>query len=96
VDERVARHIAHEEISIGDYVLTGGEIPAMVLVDSVTRLISGVLGNKESLKEESHSEKGLLEYAQYTKPAEFKKWKIPEVLLSGNHKKIKDWRAVKG
>lgn len=91
VDERVAEHIADEEISIGDYVLTGGEIPAMVLVDSVSRLIPGVLGNPESLKEESfNSEK--VEHAQYTKPEEFEGWKVPEVLLSGNHEKIKEWR----
>jgi tRNA (guanine37-N1)-methyltransferase len=93
VDERVAKYIADEEISIGDYVLTGGEIPAMALVDSVTRLIPGVLGNAESLKEESHSQKGVLEYSQYTKPEKFNGWKVPKVLLSGDHKKIKDWRA---
>lgn len=91
VDERVAEHIADEEISIGDYVLTGGEIPAMVVVDSISRLIPGVLGNPESLKEESfNSEK--VEYAQYTKPEEFESWKVPEILLSGNHKRIEEWR----
>lgn len=92
VDERVARHIADEEISVGDYVLTGGEIPAMILVDSVTRLIPGVLGNTESAKLESHSESGYLEHPQYTKPEEFKGWKVPKTLLSGNHKEIEKWR----
>lgn len=102
VDERVAKYIADEEISIGDYVLTGGEIPAMILVDSITRLIPGVLGNKESLKYESYGKEGYLEFPQYTKPAKFsaqggsasggKNWKVPEVLLGGNHKKIKEWR----
>lgn len=104
VDERVAEHIADEEISIGDYILTGGEIPAMVLIDSVTRLIPGVLGNPESLNEESHNEtEGLkpkaknifLEHPQYTKPEEFKGWKVPEVLLSGDHKKIVEWKEGK-
>lgn len=98
VDERVAEHIADEEISIGDYVLTGGEIPAMILVDSISRLIPGVLGNPESLKEESFSKitDAILEYPQYTKPEEFEGWKVPEVLLSGNHKKIEDWRKKQG
>lgn len=94
VDERVAENLVDEEISIGDYVLTGGEIPAMVLVDSVSRLLPGVLGNPESLNEESFSlEKNInLEYPQYTKPEDFMGWKVPEVLLSGNHKKIEEWR----
>lgn len=92
VDERVARNIADEEISIGDYVLTGGEIPAMILIDSVTRLLPGVLGNVESANLESHTEPGYLEFPQYTKPEDFKGWKVPEILLSGNHKKIKEWR----
>ena len=92
VDERVVKYIAHEEISIGDFVLTGGEIPAMVLVDSVTRLIPGVVGNKESIKDESHSKQGYLEYPQYTKPENFRNLKVPKVLLSVNHKKIGDWR----
>lgn len=92
VDERVAENIADEEISIGDYVLTGGEIPAMVVVDSISRLISGVLGNEESSKDESHNKDGYLEYPQYTRPEIFNDWKVPEVLLSGNHKKIKKWR----
>ncbi|MDD3487444.1 MAG: tRNA (guanosine(37)-N1)-methyltransferase TrmD [Candidatus Moranbacteria bacterium] len=92
VDERVAKHLADEEISIGDFVLTGGEIPAMAVVDSVTRLIPGVLGNIESPKDESHSRKNYLEYPQYTKPAEFEEWKVPDVLLNGNHKDIERWR----
>ena len=96
VDERVAENIADEEISIGDYVLTGGEIPAMVVVDSITRLIPGVLGNEESSKDESHSKKGYLEYPQYTRPEIFNEWKVPEVLLSGNHKEIGNWRKSHG
>ncbi len=90
VDERIAKHIADEEISIGDYVLTGGEIPAMIVVDALTRLIPGVI-TKESLKEESFN-KGNVEYPQYTRPENFKSWKVPKILLSGNHKKIKEWR----
>ncbi len=92
VDERVAQHLVDEEISIGDFVLTGGEISAMLVVDSVTRLLPGVLGNDQSAVHESHSEDGYLEHAQYTKPEEFNGWKVPEVLLSGNHKKIEKWR----
>ena len=90
IDERV-RGFADDEISIGDYVLTCGEIPALVVIDSVVRLIPGVLGDDESLKSESF-EKGLLEYPQYTRPADFKGMKVPEVLLSGDHKKIEKWR----
>ncbi len=92
VDERVAQNIADEEISVGDFVLTGGEIPAMLVVDSVTRLLSGVLGNVESAVYESHSSDGYLEHGQYSKPEEFEGWKVPEVLLSGNHKEIEKWR----
>ncbi len=91
VDERVRARLADEEISIGDYVLTGGELPAMVLVDVLTRLIPGVLGHADSVREESFSE-GLLEYPQYSRPADFKGMKVPQVLLSGNHKKIEEWR----
>src|SRR3989338_1696399 len=91
VDERVRRSLADEEISIGDYVLTGGELPAMVLVDALTRLIPGVLGHKDSTRDESFSA-DLLEYPQYSRPADFKGIKVPEVLLSGNHKKIEEWR----
>ena len=92
VDERVAKNLADEEISIGDFVLTGGEIPAMAVLDSITRLLPGALGNAESPKDESFSKKDYLEYPQYTKPAEFQGWKVPRVLLSGDHKKIESWR----
>lgn len=92
VDERVAQHIADEEISVGEYVLTGGEIPAMIVVDAVARLLPGVLGKKESLLEESFSKKEFLEYPQYTRPEEFKNWPVPSILLSGDHKKIKEWQ----
>ena len=92
VDNRVAEHLVDEEISIGNYVLTGGEIPAMVLVDGITRLLPGVLGNLESPKDESFSKENELEYPQYTKPEKFKNWKVPPVLLSGNHGKIREWR----
>ena len=91
VDERVREKIVDESISIGDYVLTGGEIPAMVLVDCVTRLIPGVLGKEASLENESF-ENNLLEYPQYTRPANFRGVKVPDVLLSGNHLAIKKWR----
>ena len=92
VDERVAENIADEEISIGDFVLTGGEIPAMIAVDSITRLLPGVLGNDQSSKDESHSEEGYLEYPQYTKPEKFGEWEVPKILLSGNHAEIENWR----
>jgi tRNA (guanine37-N1)-methyltransferase len=87
----VREKIVDESISIGDYVLTGGEIPAMVVVDAVTRLIPGVLGKEESLHNESF-EQGLLEYPQYTRPATFRGMKVPQVLLSGHHKDIEEWR----
>ena len=90
IDQRVLDEIVDEEISIGDYVLTGGELPAMVLIDSVSRYVEGVL-NKESTKEESFSN-GLLEYSQYTRPEIFLGKQVPEVLKSGNHKKIEEWR----
>ena len=90
IDQRVLDKIVDEEISIGDYVLTGGELPAMVLIDSVSRYVEGVLSN-DSIKEESFSN-GLLEYPQYTRPEVFEGMKVPEVLLSGNHKKIDEWR----
>ncbi len=92
VDERVAQHIAHEEISIGDFVLTGGELGAMVIADSVVRLLPGALGNKESAVYESHSVDGYREHPQYTKPEEFNGWQVPKVLLSGNHAEIAKWR----
>jgi tRNA (guanine37-N1)-methyltransferase len=91
VDERVRMHLVNREISIGDYVLTGGELSAMVLVDVVSRLVPGVLGNCDSAEEDSFS-MGLLEYPQYTRPAEYRGWKVPEVLLSGNHQEILAWR----
>jgi len=91
VDERVHRHLATEQLSIGDYVLTGGELPAMVVIDAVARLIPGVLGSAESARDESHAG-GLLEYPQYTRPADFRGWAVPEILLSGNHAQIARWR----
>jgi tRNA (guanine37-N1)-methyltransferase len=91
VDERVHQHLATDEISIGDYVLSGGEIPAMVLVDAVTRLIPGVLGEPSAPFEDSHAE-GLLEYPHYTRPPVFRGYAVPEVLLSGNHAEITRWR----
>jgi tRNA (guanine37-N1)-methyltransferase len=95
VDHRVHEHLVDEVISIGDYVLTGGEIPAMVLVDSVIRLIPGVLGKDESSVDESHKVPGYLEYPQYTRPEDYKGWGVPKVLLSGNHKEIENWRKEK-
>jgi tRNA (guanine37-N1)-methyltransferase len=91
IDERVRQYLVDEEISIGDYVLTGGELAAMVVVDSLARLLPGVLGDKNSLKFESF-EGNLLEYPQYSRPAKFRKWPVPQVLLSGDHKKIAVWR----
>ena len=91
VDERVHRYLATDAISIGDYVLSGGEIPAMVLVDAVTRLLPGVLGDPAATFEDSHAE-GLLEYPHYTRPAEFRGHAVPPVLLSGNHAEIARWR----
>ena len=95
VDARLSNFI-DEEISVGDYVLTGGELPALTIIDSITRLLPGVLGNKESIVEESHSENGLTEYPQYTRPEIFstggKKYKVPSILLSGDHIKIKEWQ----
>jgi tRNA (guanine37-N1)-methyltransferase len=91
VDERVAEHLATDVISIGDYVLTGGEIPAMVVADAVLRLVPGVLGSEESPLDDSHAT-GLLEYPQYTRPPEFRGWKVPEILISGNHARIAKWR----
>lgn len=91
VDERVREHLVDQELSIGDYVLTGGELPALVILDSVARLIPGVLGAEQSALEESFSE-GLLEYPQYTRPADFRGWTVPDVLLSGHHAEIAKWR----
>ena len=91
IDERVRQYLVDEEISIGDYVLTGGELPAMVLVDCLVRLIPGVLGDKNSLNFESFAG-NLLEYPQYTRPASYRRMKAPAILLSGNHKKIAQWK----
>jgi tRNA (guanine37-N1)-methyltransferase len=92
VDERVAEHLADEELSIGDYVLSGGELAAAIVVDAVARLQAGVLGNETSSVDESFSEEGLLDWPQYTRPAEFRGWKVPEVLVGGNHEEIRKWR----
>ena len=97
VDERVSDNLIDDEISVGKYVLSGGEIPAMIIVDAVTRLIPGVLHNDESILDESFSESNTLEYPQYTRPAEFvtdegDKWVVPDVLLNGNHSEIQKWR----
>lgn len=91
IDERVRQHLVTDEISIGDYVLTGGELPALVLLDAITRLIPGVLGDPDGAMDDSHAS-GLLEYPHYTRPAEFRGWQVPEVLLSGNHAAIARWR----
>jgi tRNA (guanine37-N1)-methyltransferase len=91
VDERIREHLATDEISIGDYVLTGGELPALVVVDAVARLVPGVLGDREAAADDSHAS-GLLEYPHYTRPAEFRGWKVPAVLLSGDHARIARWR----
>ena len=91
IDNRIIENYIDEEISIGDYVLTGGEIPAMVLIDGITRLLPGVLSTDESYVEESHYN-GILEHPQYTRPRVFNDFTVPEVLLSGNHKKIRDWK----
>jgi len=92
VDERVAEHLADEEISVGDVVLSGGELAAAMVIDVVARLKEGVLGNRDSALFESFSEDGLLDCPQYTRPAEFRGWKAPEVLLGGNHEQIRQWR----
>lgn len=91
-DERVREQLADDELSVGDYVLTNGALPAMIIIDAVTRLLPGALGDDESAQEESFSQ-GLLEYPQYTRPAEFRGLRVPEVLLSGNHAEIAKWRA---
>lgn len=93
VDERFVEHCVDREISIGDYILTGGELPAMVLIDAVARHIPGALGDAASPEDESFAE-GLLEHAQYTRPAEYRGWHVPEVLLSGHHANIEKWKAA--
>lgn len=96
VDERVCEHLVDENISIGDFVLSGGELAAAIVVDTVARLLPGVLGNEDSLRNESFSEEneGLLDCPQYTRPAEFRGWRVPEILLSGNHEEIRRWRRA--
>jgi tRNA (guanine37-N1)-methyltransferase len=91
VDERVREHLVTDQISIGDYVVTGGEIPALLLIDSLTRLIPGALGDPDGAQDDSFAS-GLLEYPHYTRPAEFRGWRVPDVLLSGNHAQIARWR----
>ncbi|OGH58570.1 MAG: tRNA (guanosine(37)-N1)-methyltransferase TrmD [Candidatus Magasanikbacteria bacterium RIFCSPHIGHO2_01_FULL_33_34] len=97
VDQRVSDYMVDEEISIGPYVLAGGELGALIITEAVARLIPKVLGNSESLKEETHGSKEAkmeVEYPQYTKPEKFMKWKVPDILLSGHHKKIEEWRKA--
>ncbi len=91
IDQRVAEHLVDEEISLGDYILTNGTLAAMVVTDAVVRLLPGVLGDEQSAADESFSH-GLLEYPHYTRPAEFRGWKVPDILLSGNHAAIEAWR----
>lgn len=105
VDERVAEHLATEEICVGDYVLSGGELPAAIVVDAVTRLLPGAVGNEASTQNESFSEPGeavrksservLLDFPHYTRPAEYRGWKVPEVLIGGNHAEVAKWRRQK-
>ncbi len=92
VDERVAEHLADEELSVGDFVLSGGELAAAMMVDCIARLAPGVLGNLDSTIHESFSEPGLLDCPQYTRPADFRGWKVPDVLTGGNHEEIRRWR----
>ncbi len=92
VDERVAEHLADEELSIGDFVLSGGELAAALMIDCVTRLLPGVLGNAESAIQESFGQENLLDCPQYTRPADFRGWKVPETLIGGNHEQIRRWR----
>lgn len=91
LDERIRRHLVTDEISIGDYVLTGGELPALVMIDAITRLLPGVLGDAEATNKDSHSA-GLLEHPHYTRPADFRGWDVPEILRSGNHALVDQWR----
>jgi tRNA (guanine37-N1)-methyltransferase len=91
VDERVREHLAAEELSIGDYVLSGGELAALVVVEAVARLLPGALGDEEGARDDSHAN-GLLEYPHYTRPPEFRGWGVPDVLLSGNHAQVREWR----
>jgi tRNA (guanine37-N1)-methyltransferase len=91
IDERIRQHLVTDEISIGDYVLTGGELPALILIDAISRLLPGVLGDPDGAMDDSHAT-GLLEYPHYTRPPEFRGWKVPDILLSGDHAKIEKWR----
>ncbi|MEI6290388.1 MAG: tRNA (guanosine(37)-N1)-methyltransferase TrmD [Chloroflexota bacterium] len=90
-DERIREHLVTDEISIGDYVLTGGELPALLMIDSISRLLPGVLGDPDGAVDDSHAS-GLLEYPHYTRPPVFRDWGVPEILLTGDHKKIERWR----
>lgn len=94
VDERVREHLIDEELSVGDFVLTGGELAAMVIIDAIARMLPEVLGCEDSIREDSFYQT-LLDYPHYTRPAEFRGWKVPGVLISGNHQKIKEWRKKK-
>ncbi len=91
IDERIREHLVTDEISVGDYVLTGGELPALIVIDAVSRLIPGVLGDPDGAADDSHAT-GLLEYPHYTRPPEYRGWGVPQVLLSGDHGKIRQWR----
>ena len=91
VDERIREHLVTDEISVGDYVLTGGELPALLMIDAIARLIPGVLGDPDGAQDDSHA-MGLLEYPHYTRPPEFRGWGVPDILLSGDHAKIEKWR----
>ncbi|MBC8497332.1 MAG: tRNA (guanosine(37)-N1)-methyltransferase TrmD [Chloroflexi bacterium] len=91
LDERIRQHLVSDEISIGDYVLTGGELPALVLIDAITRLLPGVLGDPDAPQKDSHA-KGLLEHPHYTRPADFRGWGVPDVLRSGDHARVDRWR----
>lgn len=93
VDERVRRHLATAEVSIGDYVVTGGELPALIVIDAVTRMLPGALGAVDGAEDDSHAQ-GLLEYPQYTRPAVFRDWAVPEVLVSGDHARVDAWRRA--
>lgn len=93
VDERIRQHLATDEVSIGDYVLTGGELPALIVIDAVTRLIPGVLGDENATTHDSHAY-GLLEHPHYTRPASFRGWEVPQVLVSGDHARVQAWRRA--
>ena len=94
VDERIAEHLIDEEVSLGDFVVLGGEVAALTIVEGIARLLPGVVGNPESVETESFRVDGMLEEPQYTRPAEFRGWEVPEVLLSGDHGRVAEWRAA--